>query len=45
MTHKILATGLHCIINSKGRVYVFTEDEYQHLSWWQSVLIKYDLKK
>ena len=42
MEHKITTTGLHCIINSKGRVFVFTEEEYEHLKWWQLVRIKYD---
>ena len=41
MRHKILKTGLHCIINSMGRVFVFTEEEYNHLKWWQLVKLKY----
>jgi hypothetical protein len=43
MKHKVLSTGLHCITNSKGRVYVFTEKEYQHMSWWQSVRLRYEI--
>lgn len=43
MIHKVLKTGLHCITNSKGRVYVFTEKEYEHLNWWQLVKIRYEI--
>jgi len=51
MKHKVLKTGLHCITNSNGRVYVFTEDEYQniswwnleHLSWWNFVRMRYEI--
>jgi hypothetical protein len=32
-----------CITNSKGRVYVFTEKEYQHMNWWQSVKLRYEI--
>ena len=39
--HKVLATGLHCIIDKKGRVHVYTEKEYEHLSWWDYQRIKY----
>jgi len=38
--HKILATGLHAI-TINGRVYIFTEKEYQHLTWWELVKLKY----
>ena len=44
MKHKVLSTGLHCITNSKGRVYVFTEKEYQHMNWWQSVKLRYEIQ-
>ena len=43
MKHKVLSTGLHCITNSKGRVYVFTDKEYQHMSWWKSVRLRYEI--
>ena len=39
--HKVLATGLHCITDKKGRVHVYTEKEYEHLSWWDHQRIKY----
>lgn len=40
MEHKILPTGLHCI-TVKGKVYVYTESEYEHLTWWQMVKLRY----
>ena len=39
--HKILSTGLHCLIDKKGHVSVYTEKEYAHLSWWQKQKLKY----
>jgi hypothetical protein len=43
--HKILATGLHCVINDKGRVEVYTEKEYAKIealtSWWEKMKRKY----
>jgi hypothetical protein len=42
MTHKVLASGLHAIIIN-GRVEIYTEKEYQHLSWWSKVKLKYNL--
>ena len=30
--HKILETGLHCLIDDKGRVEVYTEEEYETIS-------------
>ena len=39
--HKILPTGLHCLIDNKGHVSVYTEKEYAHLSWWQKKKLKY----
>lgn len=41
MIHKILPTGLH-ILEVRGRVSVYTEKEYQHLSWWNLVKLKYN---
>ena len=38
--HKILATGLHAL-TINGRVYIYTEQEYEYLTWWQLVKIKY----
>lgn len=38
--HKILATGLHAI-TINGRVYIYTEKEYEHLTWWELVKLKY----
>lgn len=43
MKHKVLETGLHCITNKKGKVYVFTENEYQHLTWWNLVRLRYEI--
>lgn len=47
MEHKIV-NGLHCIINAKGLVSVFTEIEYENyldsLSWWAKVKINFNLK-
>lgn len=39
--HRVLPTGLHCLIDDKGRVEVYTEKEYEHLSWWDHQRIKY----
>ena len=39
--HKILSTGLHCLIDNKGHVSVYTEKEYAHLSWWKRMKSKY----
>lgn len=44
MTHKILQTGLHAIIDNKSRVHVYTEKEYTHLTWWEKTKMKYNLK-
>jgi len=44
MQHKVLSTGLHTILDDKGRVHVFTESEYTHLSWWKQIKIKFNLK-
>ena len=43
MKHKVLETGLHCITNKKGKVYDFTENEYQHLTWWNLVRLRYEI--
>lgn len=43
MTHKILPSGLHAITDSKGRIHIYTEQEYQHITWWLKVKIKYNL--
>ena len=43
MQHKIV-NGLHCIIDKRGRVNVYTEKEYTHLQWWKKIQIKYNLK-
>ncbi len=40
--HTIL-NGLH-IIEIDGHVHVYTEQEYEHLTWWHKVLIKYNLR-
>lgn len=42
MEHKVLSTGLHTILDKQGRVHVFTESEYTHLSWWRKVKMKYN---
>jgi hypothetical protein len=39
--HKILQTGLHCIIDNKGRVEVYTEKEYTFKTWWKRMKSKY----
>ena len=39
--HKVLPTGLHTILDGKGRVHVFTEDEYLHITWWTKVKRKF----
>lgn len=38
--HKILSSGLHAIIIN-GRVHIYTEKEYEHLTWWELVKLKY----
>jgi|DEB0MinimDraft_10_1074344.scaffolds.fasta_scaffold578176_3 hypothetical protein len=45
MIHKILPTQIHTIQNDKGVVKVYTEKEYQHLTWWQVVKHKYNIEK
>jgi hypothetical protein len=35
--HIILETGLHCVTDKSGHVTVYTEKEYEHLSWWNFV--------
>lgn len=37
MKHKVLSTGLHCLIDKRGKVRVYTESEYQHECWWQRI--------
>ena len=43
--HKVLPTGLHCLIDDKGRVEVYTEKEYTTVSilnsWWKRMKSKY----
>ena len=43
--HKVLSTGLHCLIDDKGRVEVYTEKEYTTISilnpWWKRMKTKY----
>jgi hypothetical protein len=45
MIHKVLPTptGLHSIIDNRGRVHIFTEEEYTHMTWWTKVKLKYKL--
>lgn len=40
--HKILPSGLHAI-TVNGRVHIYTEKEYEHLTWWQMVKLRYQL--
>jgi len=35
--HKVLKTGLHCIIDNKGHVHVFSEEQYIHNTWWNKI--------
>ena len=44
MTHKVLPTGLHSLIDNRGRVHIYTEKEYEHLTWWQLVKLKYNFR-
>jgi hypothetical protein len=44
MIHKVLPTGLHSLIDKNGRVHIYTEKEYTHMSWWKKVKLKYKLK-
>ena len=43
--HIVLETGLHCLIDNKGRVEVYTEEEYNTISilnlWWNRMKSKY----
>jgi hypothetical protein len=39
MTHRVV-NKLH-FIEVKGRVNVYTEREYQHLTWWSKIKNKY----
>jgi hypothetical protein len=43
MIHKVLPTGLHSLIDDRGRVHIFTEEEYTHMTWWTKVELKYKL--
>jgi len=43
MKHKVLSTGVHCILDSDGRVHVYTENEYYHQEWWLKIKSKYKL--
>lgn len=44
MKHKVLPTGLHSLIDNRGRVHIYTEKEYTHMSWWKKVKLKYNLR-
>ena len=44
MKHKVLPTGLHSLIDNRGRVHIFTEEEYTHMTWWEKVKLKYNLR-
>jgi len=43
--HIVLETGLHCLIDDKGRVEVHTEKEYSIISilnpWWKRMKSKH----
>jgi len=41
MKHRIV-NGLH-VIEVGGRINVYTEEEYTHLTWWNKVKIKFNL--
>jgi len=41
MTHKILPSGVHAVIRESGRVDIYTEAEWQHLSWWEFIKLKH----
>jgi len=43
--HKVLPTQIHTITNHKGVIKVYTEEEYQHRSWWQTVKHQYNIGK
>ena len=38
--HIVLASGLHCI-HIGNTVNVYTEKEYQQLTWWKYIKMKY----
>lgn len=40
LIHIVLGNGLHCI-HIEERVHVYTEEEYQQLTWWDKVKMKY----
>jgi len=44
MIHKVLPTGLHSLIDNRGRVHIYTEEEYTHMTWWEKVKLKYNLR-
>jgi hypothetical protein len=49
INHLILPSGLHVLqMEQEGtnavRVEILTEEEYEHLTWWHKVLIKYNLR-
>lgn len=39
--HRILPSGLHAVIRESGRVDIYTEAEWNHLSWWDVMKLKY----
>jgi hypothetical protein len=44
MTHKVLPTQIHTITNKRGVIKVYTEKEYQHLTWWELVKHEHNIK-
>lgn len=43
MRHIILDTGLHCITDKKGHVRVYTEQQYEQLTWWNKIKTRYGI--
>lgn len=39
--HVVTETQLHCITDNTGHVHVYTQKEYNHLTWWELIKLKY----
>jgi len=50
ITHIVLPNGLHALhIEQENtnaiRIEILNEKEYQHFTWWEKILIKFNLRE
>ena len=50
LNHIVLPSGLHALhIEQENttsiRIEILTEKEYQHFTWWEKILIKFNLRQ